>query len=237
MIQSLYTAVSAMTAHQKNMDQLADNISNVNTTGFKGKTVGFKDALYRTMETPVQESEQNNLQQGHGVLVGDIKTAFTQGSLEQTDIKTDFALEGEGFFAVDSNEEIFYTRDGNFNIGIIDNTPYLVTKEGYYVLDQNRNRIVVYDGENISRMPGVFNFVNPQGLSSLGSNYYETTESSGQAQNGATSIVKQGYLESSNVSVTDQLTRMIRIQRAYQTAARAFTTADEMEGLANNIRR
>lgn len=238
MIQSLYTAASGMTAHQNNIDVIANNLSNINTTGFKSQTASFKDAIYETMQTPSEESEQNNLQQGHGAILSDVKTDFTQGPFNKTGNEYDFAIAGEGFFAVSTNDGTLFTRDGNFNVDATGNEKYLVTKEGYYVMDSFMNRVTISDfEEDLPSRLGVFNFFNPMGLSIEGKNYYATTEVSGQAINLDQTDIKQFHLETSNVDTADQLTRMIRSQRAYQAAARAISTADEMEGMANNIRR
>jgi flagellar basal-body rod protein FlgG len=234
-IQALYTAASGMTAQQKSMDVTANNIANINTTGYKSKTAGFKDAIYRTMHTPAEESAENNLQQGHGVLLSDIKTAFTQGPIEETGNPYDFAIFGTGFFAIETNEGIRFTRDGSFHRG---ETGFLLTKDGHYVLDSNRNRIFIPDNTNEDYpSPGVFEFTNPQGLSSEGANYYSETEVSGQAALSGNDEVRKGFLEASNIDTAEQLTRIIRSQRAYQVAARAITTADQMEEITNNIMR
>ncbi|HHT93795.1 MAG TPA: flagellar hook-basal body protein [Clostridiaceae bacterium] len=236
MIQSLHTAASGMKAGQKKLDNIANNISNVNTTGYKQKRVTFTDALYQTILNPVEEDQDNNLQKGHGVLLSAVVKDFTMGSLESTDRDLDFAINGEGFFAVETEEGIKYTRAGNFYTTTIDNVNYLVTANGNFVLDENLERITVADGE-LSGDLGVFTFVNPEGLSEEGSNLYQVTEASGEAQQVNNAKVSRGFLEHSNVDLTEQLTEMIKAQRAYQVSSRLVSISDEMEGIANNLRR
>ena len=235
MIQSLYTAASGMSVQQKKIDTIANNIANLNTVGYKQSRVDFKDAIYQTMINPDAASQGNNLQQGHGALISSIKKDFTETGIEETDNALDFSIIGDGFFAVDSENEILYTRDGSFRVSVEGQEKYLVADTGEYVLDNNLNRIVITDNES-NLMPGVFDFPNQSGLYATGNNKYRVSESSGGAELIQNPEVKQYYLETSNVDITSQLTQMIRAQRAYQAAAKAISTADEMEGIANNIR-
>jgi len=248
MIQSLYTAASGMSAQQKNIDTIANNIANINTTGFKRSRANFQDAVYATLLRPVEGGEGLNLQQGHGVLLSSITRDMSQAQLINTENVLDFAIAGEGFFAVDTGEEILYTRDGSFKVSVENGRNYLVTGEGYYVLDSNQQRIEI-EG-NIAELAvdaagfinggsvkiGVFNFPNAAGLYERGSNKYSVSEASGEAYLMENAEVKQYHLEASNVNLTDELAAMIKAQRMYQAAARAIATADEMEGIANNIR-
>jgi flagellar basal-body rod protein FlgG len=248
MIQSLYTAASGMREQQKNIDTIANNIANINTTGYKRSRANFKDAIYSTMLRPVDGGDDLNLQQGHGVLMGSVTKDLRGSHLIKTENALDFSIVGEGFFAVDNGEQILYTRDGSFKVSVEGDNTYLVTAEGYYVLSSNQERIEVVgnvndlavdlDGniEGQSVKIGVFNFSNASGLYEAGSNKYAVSESSGDAFLVENAQVQQYYLEGSNVDLTDELTAMIRAQRAYQAAARAISTADEMEGVANNIR-
>ena len=236
MIQSLHTAASGMKAGQKKLDNIANNISNVNTTGYKQKRVTFTDALYQTILNPVEEDQDNNLQKGHGVLLSAVVKDFTMGSLESTDRDLDFAINGEGFFAVQTPDGIRYTRAGNCYTQTLDGVNYLVTANGNFVLDGNLERITVQDGELSSEL-GVFTFVNPEGLSEEGNNLYSTTAVSGDAQFIENAQVSRGFLENSNVDLTEQFTEMIKAQRAYQVSSRLVSISDEMEGIANNLRK
>lgn len=251
MIQSLYTAASGMTTQQKNIDNISNNISNINTVGYKNARLEFKDAVYETMLSPNEGSQVNNLQQGHGALLSSTNKDFTEGQSQQTDNVLDFSIIGNGFFALDVNGETQYTRNGNFKVSVEDDNNYLVNANGSYVLDNEFNRITLNGnledikldenlnlntGDNIVRL-GVFEFPNQAGLSSVGNSSYVVSESSGQATFKDDSYVKQYSLEMSNVDLADELAGMIRAQRAYQAAARAISTADEMEGVANNLRR
>lgn len=237
MIQSLHTAASGMRAGQKKIDNIANNIANVNTVGYKQKRVNFTDALYQTMLNPVEEDQDNNLQRGHGVLVSSVVKDFTKGSYISTDRALDFAINGEGFFAVETEEGVRYTRAGNFYSQTVNGENYLVTANGNFVLDGEYNRITVNDEDELSSELGVFTFINPEGLSEEGNNLYQVTEVSGEAETVDNPKVSQGFLEQSNVDLTEQLTDMMRAQRAYQVASRLVTISDEMEGMANNLRR
>lgn len=236
MMQSLYTAATGMKTQQRNIDTIANNLSNVSTVGFKQKRVNFTDALYQTMLNPDREGQDNNLQRGHGSLISSITRDLTGGVITQTDRMLDFAINGQGFFAIETAEGTKYTRAGNFYTSAEDDASYLVTANGDYVLDSNLNRITV-DGDTLSSELGVFTFINPEGLSEDGNNMYVETEASGAAQSSSDAGVMQGVLESSNVDMTDQLTEMIIAQRAYQVASRLVTISDEMESMANNLRR
>ena len=151
MMRSLWSASSGMIAQQTNLDNIANNLANVNTIGFKKDTVEFKSLLYQTLQSKSTNNsgEQKPIpaQVGLGVRTASITTTFTQGNLQASDNPTYMAIEGSGFFKVrNSNNEICYTRDGNFNLNLTaDGKSILCTSDGHPVLDQNNNEIVIPD--------------------------------------------------------------------------------------------
>ena len=252
MMQSIYTARLGISAQQKRVDAIANNIANINTYGFRSSRVDFKDALYSAMVNP--EATQNvNLQQGTGVLVSGMSHSFTEGPAVTTGLPLDFCLEGDGFFTVqNAGGGLQYTRSGYFAVSKEDGGKYLVTAQGYYVLDTNGDKIKLPDdtegltvnetGElsiGTAQPFAAFNiasFANNEGLEETGSNYFVPTTASGAAQKAQGVMVRQGCLEGSNVDLTQEMTRLVRAQRAFSLAGKALATADEMDEAANNLR-
>lgn len=255
MIQSLHTAATGAKNQQLRIDAIANNVANIDTDGFKSARVCFKDAVYQTMRSPLQPQDgTKNLGLGHGVLVSDTMTDFCQGTVRMTGRALDFALEGEGFFTVSGAQgETLYTRCGLFSVSVEDGGAYLVTQQGYYVLDDSGGRIGLpgnVEGVTCSEAGvlsdaagtpfaalGIAAFDNPQGLFKTGGNCYAPSEASGPAKEAGDARVRQGCAESSNVDLVDEITKLMRAQRAYSLISRAITTADEMESVANNLRR
>lgn len=251
MQQSLYTAAVGMTSQQARIDTIANNIANVQTAGYKTSRVDFKDALYQSMKSPVLEDGiENNLLVGSGALVASTSTDFVQGSLLETGQMYDFAIAGSGFFAIrDRDGRILYTRSGSFQATPVDDALYLATQSGAFVLDENLEPIrlpenglrveedgTMYDGagERIGRL-GLFGFANPKGLAKAGETAFEETAASGPAAAEPGGRILQGSLEQSNVDLGDELTQLIRAQRAYALMSRALSTTDDMLGLANTM--
>ncbi|MGN0154376.1 MAG: flagellar basal-body rod protein FlgG [Lachnospiraceae bacterium] len=152
MMRSLWSAASGMIAQQTNLDTISNNVSNVNTTGYKKETVEFKSLLYQTLQSTSTNNAGENkpvpAQVGLGTRTGSITKVFTQGNLQATDNATYMAIEGNGFFKVrDIDGNICYTRDGSFNLQpTADGGAMLCTSDGYPVLDQNNNTIVIPTG-------------------------------------------------------------------------------------------
>ena len=250
-MQSIYTAKHGLLAQQKRFDIIASNMANVSTTGYKGQRTGFQDALYTQMIDPSDTASTVNLRQGSGVLVASTYRDFTTGTPVQTGEALDFYLDGDGFFTVQNSAgDILYTRSGAFSVSAEDDGQYLVTADGYYVLDDNGDPITLPAGlDSVSVTPegvldfgggitaalGLVTFVNKDGLSLTGNSCYAATEASGEAIE-STATVNQGYLESSNVDVSMEFTQMIRTQRAYSLAGRVLTTWNELASETNNIR-
>ena len=269
MMRSLWTAASGMNAQQLNVDTISNNISNVNTNSYKKERLEFKSLLYQTMERASLDDADTgkpvNLQVGLGVKPIATSRMFTQGNLERTENKTDLAIEGQGFFMIQTGEdEVSYTRDGNFKISVGDGENNLVTSEGYYVLstdgepiaipenvavkditiDENGAISYMLDGEieDLGVTIGVVQFANPQGLEAIGGNLYTTTSASGEPileEDGEVtrSKISQGYIELSNVNIAEEMVNLIVAQRAYELNSKAITTSDEMLQQANNLKK
>jgi flagellar basal body rod protein FlgG len=258
MFQAMMNASGALRSQQMRLDTIANNISNINTVAFKSSRKDFQSSLYSAGITPgPARSPDENQQRGSGTLLSGITMNFRQGMIQVTEIPTDLALAGEGFFHVgDMNGNEFFTRNGNFMISAEATGNWLVNADGLYVFDNNGERIQI--PENITRINvgtnGVISFMSPageingptlgvvtfrnlMGLEAIGNTMFIETEASGERMVPQGTVVRQGALEGSNVDLAEEMTRMIRAQRAFQLASRAFTTADEMEGVATNMRR
>lgn len=264
-MRALWTAASGMKSQQLNLDTIANNLANVNTTGYKRQKVEFKDLLYTAIrKTDLNEGigSPTNLQVGHGVMPMATSRVFTNGNLESTENPLDVAIEGEGFFVVETpTGEFLYTRDGNFKLSVDMDEMRLVTSDGYTVLSDFDDGIVFMEGMkdiNISEMGVVtaknedgeieeiatiklVKFLNSEGLEAIGKNLYRATVASGEEipmeGENRTSTLRQGYLETSNVQIVDEMVRMITAQRAYEISSKTIQTADDMLGMANNLKR
>ena len=267
MMRALWTAGTGMTAQQFNVDVISNNLANVNTIGYKKERVEFKDALYETLDRAYileGTGRPTNLQVGHGTIVNATVKDHSAGNYEKTDNPLDLAIEGEGLFAVlGPRGEVAYTRDGSFKISVSDEGSKLTTSDGYSVLDDSGNEIILNDvdisklivsesGElsyidtdgnviNLGQTIGVVKFPNRYGLESIGKNLYASTSASGAAvpdsELGEKSVINQGYLEMSNVQVVEEMVKLIVAQRAYEISSKAIQTSDDMLQIANNLKR
>jgi flagellar basal-body rod protein FlgG, Gram-negative bacteria len=259
MIRSLYVAKTGLEAEQTRMDVIANNLANVNTSGFKGSRAVFQDLLYQNLTQPGAQSSQSTqypsgLQLGTGVRPVSTERLMTQGNLTQTGNSLDVAINGQGFFQVlEPNGTISYTRDGTFQLN---NQGQLVTANGYLVqptvtIPASAQSVTIGNDGTVSvTLPGqaapqqvgalqLASFVNPTGLQSIGDNLYLQTGSSGAPNTGQPTLnglgsVQQGYLESSNVNVVAELVDMISTQRAYEVNSKAVTASDQMLQYVNN---
>lgn len=241
MIRALYSSAAGMVTQQHNIDIISGNIANMNTTGYKKVRAAFQDTLYSTMEER-KTQEPVNLQVGSGIRLSATQPSFKQGALQETAHPLDFAIDGPGFFRVrDQQGHIRYTRDGSFKISNEQvgeqRVSYLVTADGDYVLDLEGNTIELEGDGTIPVNPiDIVTFANPEGLEAIGSNKFAETAASGPAESWGAGVVKQGFLEASNVELAQEMTRLILAQRAYQLGSRVLQSADEMERIANNLR-
>ncbi|WP_129599746.1 flagellar basal-body rod protein FlgG [Anaerophilus nitritogenes] len=263
-MRALWTAASGMKAQQLNVDTISNNLANVNTVGFKKQRVEFQDLLYEQLSSKnIQDGEGRpvNLEIGHGVMPIATLRSFTKGNLEQTNSPLDLAIDGNGFFTVrDENDNLFYTRDGSFKLSVEDNEARVVTSEGYFVqcdagdielgedvkdisISPNGLITVKREGEDEWEEIGQINlakFANPSGLEAIGGNLYKQTNASGEAveaEEGEGGNIKQGFLETSNVQVVEEMVKLITAQRAYEINSKSIQTADQMLEQANNLRR
>ena len=248
---ALDTIATGLDASQTMMDTIADNLANVNTTGFKSETPEFQTLLYQDNIQPGAQSSGNTvypsgLELGTGVRVASIKDVETQGSLTQTNNPLDLAINGQGYFQIlQPSGQTAYTRDGSFQVN---QSGQLVNSSGYQVqpsvtIPSNATSVPIgTDGTVSVTTPNsatatqvgqiqLANFVNPQGLQPLGGNLFAATTSSGAAVPGAPQAnglgsVNQSYLESSNVDVVSAMVNMISAERAYQLGTQAATAVD-----------
>ncbi|MDD3693099.1 MAG: flagellar hook-basal body protein [Oscillospiraceae bacterium] len=232
MIRGFYTAGSGLACQQMAMDNTANNIANVNTTGFKKQRVRFGQLLYSNLGT--QDGGIQNLKVGNGVRAAEITTNHARNGFVHTGNELDFALDCEGYFGVITNQGVRYTRDGTFYISYEQSGNYLVTASGGYVAGKDGGRVLV-DGEDLQSKIGIFNFSNPTGLDKGGDNLFVATERSGEAY-AADGTVRAGYIEMSNVDMVGEMSDLIAIQKAFQFNAKMIQTADEIENIINNLR-
>ena len=260
MLRALYSSAAGMQSQQLNLDVIANNLANVNTTGFKRSKIEFQDLLYQTTRTAGAEQGGGNvlptgLQVGHGSRPVATSRVFTTGELTQTGEKLDVAIQGDGFFEVQLPDgSRAYTRDGALKTagdGRVTTSDGLVLQSGFQPIPQGTTAInIAPSGEVTVTNPSgsqsfrvqLVRFANPAGLESLGRNLYRETNASGPAELGNPSEngygnLAQGYLEMSNVKVVEEMVNMIVAQRAYEVNAKAVQAADEMMQMSNNLRR
>lgn len=263
MIRALYSAASGMTAQQMNVDNIAHNLANANTTGYKMRRAQFQDLLYQTVVQPGSASGQQTtvptgLQVGLGTRTSSNEILFTQGSFAQTDNPLDMVIQGKGFFQIRRpSGELAYTRAGSFHM---DKDGNIVTQDGNPLEPQitlpsaSQQVSIGLDGTVSYTLPNqsaaqqagqiqLANFVNPAGLNSIGGNLYLPTDSSGDATVGTPGgqeglgTVLQGYSEQSNVSVVEEFINLIVAQRGYEANSKVVKAADDMYQQINNLTR
>lgn len=258
-MRALYTAATGMTAQQLKIDNISNNLANVSTTGFKKGRGSFEDLLYQQMPTGAVRADTPrpaDLSVGSGVRMIAMNRDFTTGNLTQTGNPTDMALGDRGFFVLeDPNGTEFYTRDGRFTISaegeLVSNAGFRLSP-GIQIPQDAQDIKIATDGTVTATFEGqidevtlgtirVADFVNPAGLKNMGGNLYAPTPASGMpqdifAQDGGMSI-QQGFLESSNVDVAEELVNMIVAQRAFELTSKVVQAADETLQTANNIKR
>jgi flagellar basal-body rod protein FlgG len=260
MIRAFHTSATGMNAQQLVLDNTANNLANVNTTGFKRSQVDFQDLIYTTLRPAGVDSVQGQqvptgLQIGHGVRVAGTTRLFTVGTLENTGNSLDVAIEGAGFFRVTGpNGTVRFTRDGAFRRN---STGQLVTTDGFAIepaitIPQEATSVSIGNDGTISITTGtstaaqnvgqltVARFANPAGLSAEGRNLFTETTASGSPQEGVpgqngAGLLRGGFLERSNVEVVQELVNMIQAQRAYEFNTKAIKVADEMLSFTNDL--
>lgn len=261
MMRSLWTAATGMSAQSLKVDVIANNLANVNTTGFKRARASFQDLMYQQVKAPGSQNGAGNevpngTQVGLGVRTAGISRIFTEGSFQQTGNALDMAIQGRGFFQVQlPSGELAYTRAGSFSINSLGQ---IVTQDGYplqpsiTVPSDALSVTISADGTVSAVQPGnttttlgqiqLADFANPGGLTAIGQSLFQESQASGApiagtpGSNGIGAI-EQGALEQSNVSAVDEMVNLIAAQRAYEMNSKAIQAADEMLQAANNIRR
>ncbi|MBK7141038.1 MAG: flagellar basal-body rod protein FlgG [bacterium] len=262
MIKAMRTAASGMSAQQMNVDNIANNLANVNTTGFKKAKLEFQDVLYQNVRragvaSAVGTQVPTGLAIGYGTRPSATVREFTTGDLAQTGNPLDMAISGDGFFQVQRPDgTTAYTRDGAFKISA---DGRVVTSDGFFLLPElsipedavsvsvGQDGVVeaIQFGQDAPTQIGqleLARFINPAGLTGIGKNLMVPTSASGTATTntpgqGGLGTIDQGYLEMSNVSVVDEMVNMIVAQRAYEINSKAIQTADDMASIANNLKR
>jgi len=256
---ALRIGASGMMAQQRNVEVVANNLANMNTTGYQRRRTEFHDLIYKNSDRPdgagsrAGEQVPGGIQSGHGVDLMSVYRVTEQGSLRATDSAFDLAIQGNGYFQIQLPDgEVGYTRDGTFQL---DSSGALVTHDGYPVLpgvqvppdavDISINAtgevLVKQDGDETPSNVGVVQlaiFPNEGGLHAEGNNLYTATDASGAAsptnpgESGAGSVL-QGFIEVSNVNAVEEIAEMIRAQRAYDMNSKVIQTADQMMAPSN----
>jgi flagellar basal-body rod protein FlgG len=263
MIRALFSAASGMTAQQMNVDNIAHNLANANTAGFKMRRAQFQDLMYQNMVQPGAQAGQQTvvptgLQLGLGTRASSNEIIFTQGDFAETKNPMDVVIQGRGFFQVRTpSGELAYTRAGSFHV---DKDGNFVTSDGdalepQITIPKDALSITIApDGTVSFTQPNqskaqvggqiqLANFQNPAGLNAQGRNLYKATEASGDpivgipgGQEGIGALL-QGYTEQSNVSVVEEFINLIVSQRAYEANSKVVKAADEMYQQVNNVTR
>jgi flagellar basal-body rod protein FlgG len=263
MIRALFSAASGMTAQQMNVDNIAHNLANANTVGFKQRRTQFQDLLYQNLIAPgaaagTQTVVPTGLQLGLGSRPSSNEVIFTQGNFQLTENPLDLVIQGRGFFQVRRpSGELAYSRAGNFHL---DRDGNLVTADGdplepqITIPPEVQSISIAQDGTVSYVLPGqaaaqlagqiqLANFVNPAGLNSIGRNLFIPTDASGEPTVGnpggqeGLGTLQQGYVEASNVSVVEEFIGLILSQRAYEANSKVVKASDEMYQQVNQLTR
>ena len=265
-VQTLYTAATGMEAMETKLDVIANNLANINTTGFKKDRANFEDLLYRTEVYPgVQDATQTpsavGTQVGLGVRVTSTQTDHRQGTLQQTGQQFDLAIQGRGFFQVldPASSETYYTRAGNFDVNangelVIGSAQVGRLLQPPIQIPNDALKVTINgNGEVMAKLPQqeqlanvgqieLAQFVNDDGLLKLGENMYQATDASGQATTGTPTQdglgqLWQGNLEASNVQPVQELIDLITTQRAFELNSQAVQAGDQIMQNISNLRR
>ncbi len=253
MINSLWISKTGMEAQQMQLDVISNNLANVSTNGFKRATAVFEDLMYQNLrQVGANSTEQSTLptglQVGLGVRTVATSRSFAQGSMQSTGNKLDVAIQGDGFFQITMPDGTnSYSRDGSFQVnsaGALVTSTGLAVANGVNIPVNATSVTIAGDGAVTATIPGnptpqqvgtiaLARFINPAGLTPLGSNLYAESAASGQPQTGTPGAdgmgaLMQGFVETSNVNVVQELVTMIQTQRAYEMNSKAIQTSDQM---------
>lgn len=263
-VQALYTAATGMSALETKLDVVANNLSNVNTVGYKRGRANFEDLFYRHEKLPGGLDAQGNptatgTSIGLGTRVSSIQSHFNQGAFQQTGGQLDVAIEGSGFFQVrdPSSNSIYYTRAGNFSLnaskqivlgsaqtGRLLEPPIQVPQDATDVQIEPDGKVMVRQGNNLTEQGQILlaQFVNPEGLLRLGENLFAETQASGTPITGnprtnGIGALRSNMLEASNVEPVQELIDLITTQRSFELNSQAVKVGDEVLQLISNLRR
>ncbi|MEX0936362.1 MAG: flagellar basal-body rod protein FlgG [Pirellulales bacterium] len=264
-VQTLYTAATGMESLETKLDVIANNLANINTVGFKKDRANFEDMFYRHEKLPGTQDSSSQLTPtgisiGLGTQVSSTQTNFGQGTFQQSNNPLDLAIEGQGLFQVlDPTGEIMYTRAGNFNINadgalVVGSATTGRLVEPQITIPPEATGITISsDGQVQYKVPGqqqlttagqleLAQFVNYDGLLKVGDNLYQETDASGPATTGVPGVegrgvIKQNFLESSNVEPVHELIDLITTQRAFELNSQVVQAGDQIMQLISNLRR
>ena len=238
-----------MGSQLSNLNIIANNIANVNTSGFKSEQAGFSSLMYKNLNGG---DGTDYIGIGHGVKLESTGLDLTQSELASTDIDTDYAIQGDGFFALQNpdTEELFYTRSGSFKLKADGETNYLVDSNGNNVLNADGEAIeystdttTTTDTDTSAITPGVYKFPDSYALEMKGGNQFVATTASGEAEAVDMTAedenkpkVVSGYLENSNVDVSTEMVHMIEAQRGFSLNSKVIQAADDIEKTVNQLR-
>lgn len=260
MMRGLWAAATGMSCQHTNLDAIAHNLANVNTTGFKKSRVNFQDLMYQNLRMPGAATSTGGqlpagIQVGMGANVVAVEKIFLQGDYTQTKNNLDLAIEGKGFFKLMNNGKEVYTRAGAFKM---DKDGYICDAHGNrlqpeFAIPQKTATITVEPGGKVvasgsdgkelgSTQIQLYNFTNPAGLMATGHNLLVPSDASGDPLQGNPGTddfgtIQQGFLEMSNVDVVEEMINMIATQRAYEIGSKVVQTGDDMLHLASTLKR
>lgn len=232
MIKAYYTAVNGATSNQNYLDVISNNMANIQTEGFKKSKAEFSDLMYTNIRGA--EGENTEMKSGSGSRLNKVDVVFNQGALYSTGATTDFAIAGDGYFAVQFEDENLYTRGGSFEVTNIDDENYL-TYQGGFVLNNEEEPIILENSDDNINV-GVFEFMNNSDLSQAGNNLFRIANEDAEYSLSENSKVMKGYLESSNVDLAEEMVKLLQIQKSFQLNSNVIQTADEIEQTINSLR-
>ena len=237
---SFYSGAVGASAQQQRLDIIANNISNINTTGFKSKQGVFNNLIYSSMNA--LEGENSSLKAGAGAKLDKTDTDFEQGVLAMTGYPLDYAINGQGFFALYDplSQETTYTRSGSFSLSEQPNGEiYITSSSGKWVLDPQGEPIIIEDPNEIDELHniGVYIFEQKNGMINTGFSEFLPVEKNGEPISvDGQGILVQGFLENSNVGFEKETIHMLESQRVYQLSIQLVRAADEIENTINSLR-
>jgi flagellar basal-body rod protein FlgG len=255
---SFYNGKVGAAAQQTKLDVVANNIANVNTAGYKAKTLSFSDLLYNNMAGV--DGQDSNVKSGSGVKPEKTNISFEKGSLNLSESQLDFSIEGRGFFVLQNpqTKEYLYTTSGNFILSEKEDGFYLASKEGYFVIGTSGDPIKIKSGDTKvtdedaetdkdgnplestevlleNAEPVVVDFPRTQGLLSIGDSNFIASEKNGNPIVLESKLTRGGF-EGSNVDIAKEFAKVVEAERAYQYSLRVVQTTDEIQELVNNLR-